>query len=219
MSARMTGRVMGTLFLAQVVFAPLVYFRLLPPGTRATFLETAAPHAAQVRLAVMLAALFGVLTVAIGLSAWPVFRRHSERFALTYVAAGLACFALLAMENLLLRQMLALSVQYATGQGREALVAIGPVLRESWRQAHYTTLVFAHGTGFLLYLILFRFSLVPRIIAGAGMAAALFSVFNVALPLMGGTFRFAMMLPIAVVQLALIGWLLARGLREPAAAG
>jgi hypothetical protein len=218
MSARTTGRVVGALFLVQVLFAPLVYFRLLPPGNRATFLETAAPQAPQVRLAILLATLFGVVTIAIGVALWPIIRRHSERLAVAYVAMGLGCFALLGMENLLLRQMLALSTQYAAGEGREAIAALGPVVRESWRQAHYTTLMFAHGTGFLLHVILFRHSLVPRVIAGAGMAAALFSVAAVAGPLMGGTFRFAMMTPIAIVQLALILWLLVRGLRETAPA-
>ena len=218
MSARTTGRVVGALFLVQVLLAPVVYFRLLPPGNRATFLETAAPQAPQVRLAILLATLLGVVTIAIGVALWPIVRRQSERLAVAYIAMGLACFALLGMENLLLRQMLALSMQHVAGEGREAIAALGPVVRESWRQAHFTTLTFAHGTGFLLYFILFRFTLVPRVIAAAGMAAAFFSVVAVAGPLTGGTFRFAMMTPIAVVQLALILWLLVLGLREPSGA-
>ena len=214
MSSRTTGRVMGALFLTQGLVTPLVYFRLLPPGNARTYLETAARQAPQVRLAILLATLLGVITILVGLVAWPVLRRHGERLALGYVVLATACFTLLAMENLLLRQMLVLSTQYVAGQGRDAIAAMGPVLRESWRQAHFTTLVFAHGTGFLLHLILFRSALVPRVLAGAGMAAALFSVANVAMPLMAGTFRVTTMMPIAVVQLALVGWLLARGLRD-----
>jgi hypothetical protein len=213
MTARTTGRAMGALFLAQVAIAPLVYIRLLPPGRDKTFLDTAAAAAPEVRLAVLLATVLAVISVAGGIVAWPLLRRFSERLALAYVFLCMASFALLAIENTFLRQMLALST-YATGEGRDVITAMGPVVRETWRQAHFANLVFAHAAGFTLHFILFRFALVPRVITAAGMAAALFAMVAVANPLMGGTFRAVTMAPVAVVQLGLIAWLLARGLRD-----
>ena len=211
-SARSVGRLMGVLFLAQGAITPLIYFRLLRPGNGAQFLQTAAAHASEVRTALLLAFVSGLLTIGIALAAWPVLRRHSERHALAYVALAVTAFAALAMENLILRQMLAASEQAARGLGREALEALAPLMRESWRQAHFTTLLLAHATGLVLHLALLRFGLVPRIIPAAGVAAALFSMGAVAAPLLGGTFAFSSMGPIGVVQLALVGWLLVRGL-------
>ena len=213
-SARSVGRLMGVLFLAQGVLAPLIYFRLLRPGNGAQFLQTAAAHASDVRMALLLALVSGLLTIGIALTAWPVLRRHSERHALAYLALGVMAFAALSMENLILRQMLAASEQSARGLGREALEALAPMMRESWRQAHFTTLLLAHAAGLALHLALLRFRLVPRIVPAAGVAAALFSMGAVAMPLLGGTFSFSAMGPIGVVQLALVGWLLARGLDE-----
>lgn len=217
MSERTAGRIMGALFLAQVAVAATVYTRLLPPAHGREFLELAAPNAADMRLGILLATVLGVISIALAIVAWPVLRQRSERLALAYGALAVASFALLAMENLLLRQMLAMSLRYVAGEGREMLAAVGPTVRETWRQAHFTNLVFAHGAGFLLHLILFRFALVPRILAGAGMAASAWALVNVGMPLMGGTFTSSSLIPIALVQFAFITWLLARGLRAPAA--
>jgi hypothetical protein len=65
-SAKSVGRIVGGLLLAQGVIAPIVNFGLLagasaPPG----FLANAAGHAMQVRLAVLLWLVTGVLTTAI----------------------------------------------------------------------------------------------------------------------------------------------------------
>jgi hypothetical protein len=213
MSPRTTGRALGALFLAQVAIAAMVYMRLLPAGNGKGYLDTAAASAPEVRLAVLLATVLAVISVAGAIVAWPLLRRYSERLALAYVFLCLASFAHLAIENTLLRQMLALST-YAAGQGRDVIAAMGPVVRETWRQAHFANLVFAHAAGFMLHFILFRFALVPRVITGAGMAAALFAMVTVANPLMGGSFRAVTMMPVALVQLGLIVWLLVRGLRE-----
>jgi hypothetical protein len=214
MSARTTGRVMGALFLAQLAIVPMVYMRLLPPGNGRGYLDTAVANAPEVRLAVLLATLLAAVSVAGGIVAWPLLRRYSERLALAYLLLSAASFVHLAIENTLLRQMLALSTTYAAGQGRDVIAAIGPVVRETWRQAHFANLVFAHAAGFMLHFVLFRFALAPRVLTAAGMAAALFAMVSVANPLIGGTFKAVTMAPVAVVQLALIAWLIVRGLKE-----
>ena len=210
-SASFAGRVFGALLLVQGALAPFINFRLLPPGNRTGFIDTAAAHAPQIRLALLLSFVMTGLTVAGAIVVWPVLRRHAPWMALAYLAVALIGFGALASENLALRQMLAMSEQVARGAGGEVLRAIAAVARETWRQAHFTTLLFGTAGVLLLHIVLFRARLVPRILAGAGMAASLLGMGAVATPLFGGVAPLGLVAPMGFVQLALTGWLLARG--------
>jgi hypothetical protein len=206
---------MGLALLVQVLLAPPVYFVWLRPVTAPDFLANAAGSAFQIRAALLLAFVPGVMTLGIAIAALPVFRRHSERFAFAYLALSTVGLATLAMETLATRNLLLLSQEYANaGAAAELLQTLGHMARSTWISVHCTNLVVAHGTVFVLYLILFRHALVPRALAGFGMAASLLSTTVVAMPLLGYGFSFRLIMPTALSALVLIVWLLARGLSE-----
>ena len=77
-SAKGVGRVIGALFLIQVVLATPVYIVMLRPVTALGFLATAAGSAFQVRLAVLLSLGLGALTQ-LALVFWLLTRRFEER--------------------------------------------------------------------------------------------------------------------------------------------
>jgi uncharacterized protein DUF4386 len=214
-SAKSVGRIIGLMFLVQMLLAPLVYLRLMRPVTAPGFLTSAAGSALQIRVAVLLTFGLGALTLAIAITATPVFRRYSERMALAFLALSIVGLATLAMESLAIRNMLSLSQEYAkAGAANELLLTLGGIARSTWYGAHFTNLMIAHGTGFVFYCILFRFALVPRALGVFGMAATLLSITAVAMPLLGYRFVFLMLIPVALSQLGLMPWLIVRGLQE-----
>jgi hypothetical protein len=211
-SEKNTGRVVGLVLLTQALIAPLIYIRLLPPLSSADYLATAAPNALQVSVALLLTLLMGALTIAVAITTWPVVRRRSERMALLYVALSAVGLATFASESVALRNMLALSLEVArSGATSDVLQTLGRVARSTWLGAHFTNLTVTHTTALFFFAILFRFRLVPRPLAGFGVATTLVSTPAVIMPLLGVPFRFALIAPLGVSTLGLVLWLLARG--------
>jgi hypothetical protein len=69
------------------------------------------------------------------------------------------------------------------------------------------------GVLLLMYAALYRFHLMPRWLAGFGVLAALSQMIAVAKPVYGGWVIFPMLAPLLLAHLALVVWLLWKGLR------
>jgi len=65
----------------------------------------------------------------------------------------------------------------------------------------------------VLYVALFRFQLVPRLLSGFGCFAVLLQLISVSLPLFGNEVIFPMMAPLGLCQIALSLWLILKGLK------
>lgn len=216
-SAKHAGRIIGFLFLAQMLLAIPVYTEVgwLRPIIAPGFLENAAGSALQIRLALLLVFVLAGLTLAIAIVALPIFRARSERMAILFVALGALGPAMQAMETHAVRAMLAMSLEYATpGAPRQILEAMAPIAKAAWRSAHFTNLMGGHLTIFVLYVILFRLALIPRAFAGVGIAVTILSTTAAALPLVGQPFSYFLVMPTGLTQLALIVLLLVRGFRD-----
>lgn len=214
-SAKSAGRIIGLALLVQLLLALPVYFVWMRPVTGSGFLANAAGSAAQVRVALLLTFVLGAMTFTAAIAALPVFRRYSERLAFAYLALSVVGLATLAMESIAMRNMLSLSLEYAkAGAANELLQTLGGLARSTAVAAHHTNLMVAHGTVLLLYVILYRFALVPRALAACGMAASLLSTTVVTMPLLGYRLVFALVTPAALTNLALMLWLIVRGLAE-----
>jgi hypothetical protein len=119
------------------------------------------------------------------------------------------------MESMAMRNMLSLSQEYAkAGAAIEPLQTLAGLARSTAFAAHHTNLMVAHGTVFMLYVILHRFALVPRALAAFGMAATLVSTTAVTMPLLGYRLVFLLVMPAALSNLGLILWLIVRGFEE-----
>lgn len=111
------GRVAGTLLLVQGIGGAMTNFVLIdpamaPPG----FLVNAAPHALRVGTAALLGIFIGALAVAIAITVLPLFRKYSERMALSLLALATAVLALAVVENGTVMSMLSLSKAYAASR-------------------------------------------------------------------------------------------------------
>jgi hypothetical protein len=215
-SATRTGRLIGSLLLAQMALSALINIGLTgpvfqPPG----YLANAAGSAVQMRVAVLLLLVTGAVTIGVAIFSMPVVRQYSEAMAIWLVALGVAGFATLAIEANTMLTMLSLSQQHAqAGATNETLQALGKTVAATRNGAHYVNLLVAGSFIFVLHASFFRFRLVPRVIAGAGMFAAALQLLAIARPLFGFPMLFVMLAPLAVAQLALVIWLIARGFRE-----
>jgi len=212
-AAKRAARIIGVLILVQMVTAPLVNFVLMTPLYGPGFLANAAPHSTQIVVSVLAGLALGVMTLAIAVTAFPVFRSWSPPMAVGYVALATVTLALNAVEEMSVMSMLSLSQAYGTAVDRAPFEALALVARSTRNWAHYISLIVAGATLLVLYATLYRFTLIPRALAGLGLAAVALQLIAVAMPLFGHAVVFAMLAPLGVCQLVLALWLILKGFR------
>ncbi|HZF10157.1 MAG TPA: DUF4386 domain-containing protein [Thermoanaerobaculia bacterium] len=211
------GRIVGALILAQMVGSVLVNFVLTAPlfGTPG-FLVSAAAHPRRIGISVLLGLAIGAISLAIAITAFPVFRPRSQAMTLWFFALGVVSLALAVVEQMNVMSMLSLSQAYAkTGVAdRESFQALRGVVAASRNWAHFVGLIVGGCTHFVLYAVLYRFALIPRALAAFGLVAVLLQITAVSMPLFGHDVVFPLLAPMGVSQLALALWLLTKGFRD-----
>lgn len=216
--SKSAARWIAGFLLLMIGLGPVVNFGLVGDAFHAPggFLVNAAAHAFNVRLAFALDLLLASAALAIAIAAWPVIRAQGERFAVTLVALGAACLVLGAVENIGIQSMLSLSQAYAGATSPDPALyeALRGSVAATRNWSHYTRLVFMSAFFFALFAALFRFTLVPRLLAGFGMLGAVLQAFTVGRPLFGYPVIFPLLWPIGMAMLALAGWLLVKGIRQ-----
>ena len=216
-TAKSVGRIIGVLFLVQVLLAPPVYTQwgMMGSVTAPDFLVNAAGKAMQIRVGVLLTFVLSALTLAAALVALPVFRRHSERMAFLFLAFSIIGLATQVTESVATRDLLSLSLAYTKADApKDFLETLGTLARSTWSSAHFANLMLGHLKAFVFFVIMYRFALVPRVLGGIGMAATVLSTTAATMPLLGYRFSYLMIAPAAVTQLALTLWLIVKGFEE-----
>lgn len=214
------GRIIGILLLAQALLAIPVYTQwgMMGSVTARDFLTGAAANATQIRAALVLTLVLSGITLAVALVAMPVFRRASERMFWLYFGLAVSGLATGAVESVVVREMLAMSLNYPQPGMAAIYDALAPAVRSEWSAAHFFNLAMGHLKALVLFLILYRFRFVPRLVAGAGVIATLVSTTGITASLVAVNFSYLMVAPAGLVQMAMTLWLIWKGFSEPAAA-
>lgn len=211
------GRTIGVLLLLQMTAAFLVNAVLLGPvfTTPPGYLANAAASSLQMSLAVLIGLAAGALSLAVAIAALPVFRKRSEALAMWFIALAAVGLALSAVENMTVMSLLSLSKAYAMSGADDAVLfdALRGVVGAARNWAHYINLTVSGGMLLVMYGTLLRFALVPRSLAGFGVAATLLQLVAVTMPLFGQPSAFLLLMPLAVSHLLLALWLIVKGLR------
>jgi hypothetical protein len=215
--AKSAARWIALLLITQMVVGSFANFGLLeapfknPPG----FLVNAAPHAFNVSLSAVLIIALGAVAVGLAIAAWPVVRPRSPRLALSLTVLGTAALVLAAVESAGLMSLLSLSQAYTSAAAPDESLyqALRGVVAAHRNWAHYTHLIVDGALLFTLYLTLLRLALVPRAIAGLGVAASLLQMATIGATLFGRPVIFGLLLPLAAAHFLLVGWLLFKGFR------
>lgn len=217
-SSKRVGQITGSLLLVHLACGLMLPYILLQPAIAAPgFLENAAANAVRIRAAVLLFFMSGAITVAVALTAQPVFRRYGDRLATLLVVLSAVNLALHAVENGALLSMLSLSQKYAEGGGEDASLfhGLSAVVGSARGWAHFTHLLVVGSWIFTLFTVLWRSALVPRLLAGLGMLTTLLQLTGVPLrALVGLEVVTPMAMPLAPVYLAVAAWLMFKGFEE-----
>jgi hypothetical protein len=139
---KLLGRIIGALLLTQAVIAIPVYTEvgMMSSVISPDFLKEAAANAFKIRIAVVLTFLLAGITLAVALVALPVFRPASERLWFLYLGLCVAGIATAAMESVVVREMLAMSITYPQPGRAPLYEALAPAVRSEWSAAHFFNL-------------------------------------------------------------------------------
>jgi hypothetical protein len=212
-----TGRIIGALLLLQVIAGILLNFVFSAPlFGEPGFLINAAPHAMQIGQSALIGIIMGLVSLAVASILYPLFKQHSPVLALFYFALVCAGFALSVAEQISVMSMLSLSKAYTEhGAAQEPLYqGLRIVVKETRNWTHYLSLIVSGATLFTFYLAMFRFRMIPRLLAGFGLLACLSQIYAVSMPLFGHAVDFRLIAPLGILQIVLGVWLLAKGFRE-----
>lgn len=220
-SNKAIGRTLGALLLAKMIAGPLENFTLMGPVVAEPgFLVNAAAHPLNLPLAVMLAFVLALLSLAFAVVAWPVFRREAPQLALWFFALTIIGISTTLLETTTMMSMQSLSLAHAAalpaagGATPELYEALRGVVGKARNWAHYTNLLVGGLGLFVTFLLLYRTRLVPRLLAAFGMATAALQMYSLGKPFFGGAVDFTLLMPIGLAMLALTVWLLWRGFPE-----
>jgi hypothetical protein len=221
-AARHAGRIIGVLIIIQMVGGGIVNFALEAPLFGAPgFLLNAASHSQQLGLGVLLGLVTEALWVGIAITAFPIFVRRTRTMALWFIALAVVILAVAVVENAAVMSMVSLSEAYtkASAAEREQLQMVKIVVASARNWAHYMARIFDGGAIFVFYVVLYRFALVPRALAGFGLIAVTLMVTAVAMPLVGHDVVFPLLAPLGLSQLILAVWLITKGFRDQPSPG
>ena len=213
----------GILFILATVFFGIGDSIYGPILKSSDCLDRAFPESTTV-VAGVLIGLIGVLAIPlIAAFLFPIFKRESEAWAQSYVALRIIEAVLLTIASASTLSVLNLSEAFLTGGAdapalhgaSAALQAIG-----EWSRILSVGVAFPLGA-MVLYALLLRMRLVPRWIAHWGLWAAVLLLGGALLDLLGllssvpdATLEFVLAGPIAVNEMVLAVWLIAKGFSE-----
>ena len=209
------GRVVGGLLVWHLVGEILPFVLLAPIAGGYAFLANGAPAGTQVTIAVFLLFLNSAVTIGISLALFPAIAERSQRMALVLLAAGVVWFVMQAVDNAHILSLLSLSRQFVEGGAANADVqrAVGFAAYSTRRWVHFSELFVIDCWMFLLYAAMYRFAFVPHYLAAFGLLTVVLHFIGMPLlAFLGYSIITAMGVPMALSQIALAGWLLARGL-------
>ncbi len=217
-STRRTSIATGALFIVATI-AALAAASVVPSLTGTDYLNTVADQADRLAAAALLYLIAAASSVGIAVALYPVLKQVNAALALGSVVFRTieAVFYTAAVVSLL--SILPLSQRLATvpTENQAPIHALADVLVS---MSEHSTLiaVFAFTLGALMYYTIFyRARLVPRWLSGWGLAALLLMMTACLLalfsdsPVTGYTF---LILPIAIQEMVLAGWLLIKGFRQ-----
>jgi hypothetical protein len=188
-------------------------------------LASAAANANQVTFAALFVLLMGLSLSMVAVVLYPVLKRHSEVLALGYVVfrgALEALTCLVAAIAWVLLVAVARSYAQAGAAAAAGFQASGALLLKAGDVGALGGIVFCLGA-LMFYVVLYRSRLVPRWIAGWGLAAVvpyLAAEFLAMFALLDSTSSTAVLLflPMAVQEMVLAVWLIAKGFNSAALA-
>lgn len=226
---RRTAVAVGVLFIAAIVVLFIGEAIYKPILEEPDFLDNAHPDRTTVIVGLLIEYAGAPAVVAISLLLYPVLRRHSEVMALGYVGFRVLEMGILSVAYVSRLSQVSLSEDYLGESGADASTyqALGGTLEsinDDWAgtQGLIYLVIFSLGS-LLLYSALYRSELVPRFVSISGIIAAMVLLAGSVLHSMhvfgeapGAGVQVIVAGPIAIVEIMLSIWLIAKGFNQSA---
>jgi len=223
---RRTATAVGVLFIAAIVVLFIGEAIYKPILDEPDYLDNAHPDRAAVIVGLLVEYAGAPAVVAISLLLYPILRRHSEAMALGYVGFRVLEMGILSVAYVSRLAQVSLSERFLDESGADAssYQALGSVLESinDWAgtQGLIYLVIFSLGS-FILYSTLYRSELVPRLVSISGIiAATVLLVGSILLEAFGESpsagVELAVAGPIAIVEVMLSVWLIAKGFNQTA---
>jgi hypothetical protein len=206
--------------LLQLIAALTLPFILSKPITLGSpaFLTAVAAHSFQIRSAVLLAFVGAALTVYLGITAFGVFRPFSKSVALLFlVVCGVSCTLDIVHAGTIM-SMLSISNAFSNSgaANSELYQVVGAAVASARRSAHMTQLLAIGAWLFVFYISLFRFNLIPRVLAVIGIIGVALQFTGVTLMMLLGYPSISQLaMPLLPIQVTVAVWLIIKGFNKP----
>jgi len=183
-------------------------------------LAAAAQHPGVLVTGALLVLVMGLSLALVPVVLFPVLRRADEVLAVGYLvvrgAVETLCYCVLAI-GLLLALPVGEILGAGTGTASSGGALLGSVLMDAEAANAVLALVFLLGAA-LFYVLLYRSRIVPRWIAGWGLAAIPFYVAATVLAMYSvidanSSAQTMLFMPLAIQEMVLAGWMIGRGFR------
>lgn len=217
-----TARVAAVLFVAATVASLIDRALLNPVLTASDYLTTIAADQTRVQLGALFQVTAGLTCAGIAITLYPVLRHHGEGLALGAVGFRLI-EGLLYITGALGALMLLTLSGHAVGGASASVTTAGALLLELRDHASTCGIIAFYLGGTMYYYLFLRSRLIPRWLAGWGIAATVLGLTAALLVFFGVISAFSapqivLNLPIFTNELVLAGWLYVRGFHETATA-
>ena len=176
-----------------------------------------AEHSFQIRSAVLLSFIGSALTVYLGITAFQVFRLYSKSVALLFLVVCAVSCTLDVVHAGTIMSMLSISNAFVTsGAVDSGLYQVVRATVASARRSAHITQLFAIGAWmFVFYVSLFRFKLIPRVLAVIGVIGVTLQFIGVTLMMFLGYRPVGeMAMPLLPIQITVAIWLIIKGFKD-----
>jgi hypothetical protein len=218
-SARIAGRRVGILYIIGTLAGIASVAAIAPISSADNTLKAVADSSTGLSVAVLAVLTMGIALAMIPLIAYPVLRKQGSTLARGYIvfrsALESVAYMITAAGWLLLIPLSASAAARADGS---ALAPLADALVAAEGIGNVGTIVFVIGAA-MFYTLLWRAHLVPRWLSGWGLVALAPYLVAVPLTIFGvlesqSSVVVGLNIPLALQEMVLAVWLIARGFRE-----
>jgi hypothetical protein len=211
-----TGRKVGILLLLQLITALMLPFILAKPITVGSpaFLSAATDHSFQIRSAIVITFVGAALTVWLGITAFQAFRYFNRSVAILFVVVCTISCVMDLVHAATILSLLSISNQFVTSEAAnsELYEVVGVAASSTRRSAHITQLVAIGAWMLVFYISLFRFKMIPRVLAAIGALGVAFQFSGVTLMMLLGYSAIGeMAMPLLPIEITVGVWLIVKG--------
>jgi hypothetical protein len=217
-SNKKVGRIVGILLLSIFIIGVTIYQVLQGQVLfKEDFYTIISSHSNKILLSAILGIGSGILSIIVSVLVLPIFKKHNPFLAYLYIVFCVLGFVAITAESITVLSMLEHGQEFVeSGNIDKVKVAKTLILYAQHWWAHHIYLITSCFPVFVLFLNLYLGKLVPKVLSGFGMIAAILMFVEILAIMIGNGISDNLMLPIALIQLTFPFWLMAKGLKSQA---